>query len=344
MLTKDSKSIINFIKKNFKISKNGFKELKLLYNHLNNVKNNYNIIKTKINDNNNHVNFQNPYISDKIRESIRSLKNNYNITIKINNNTTNINIYYNDENIQEFVMNIINIISYVNNLLNKEIGSMNINYYLTDFKKMLDNDIINGLNHHHINNGCCSPMTNTIDIWRKEEIMKVTIHELMHLFNCDKSMNDNSNIIDLYKQRYNINSVRVNTFEGYTEIWANILNSFLLSNDYSDFVNNIYLEKEWCKFQASKIFYITNLNKGNIIDINKHTNVLAYFIIRCELYNNLKEFIKIFGKDICCNTHNYFKFLKNINKCERNDKLIKKIRKNYIYKSLRMSAVEYKLI
>ena len=34
----------------------------------------------------------------------------------------------------------------------------------------------------------------------------------------------------------------------------------------------------------------------------------------------------------------------NINKCERNDKLIKKIRKNYIYKSLRMSVIEYKLM
>ena len=344
MLTNDSKSIINFIKKNFKINKNGFKELKLLYNHLNKVKNNYKIIKTKINDNNNHINFQNPYISDKIRQSIRSLKNNYNITIKINNNTTNINIYYNEGDIQEFVMNIITIVAYVNNLLNKEVGNMNINYYLTDFKKMLDNDISEGLNHHHINNGCCSPMTNTIDIWRKEEVMKVTIHELMHLFNCDKSMDDNSIIIELYQKRYNINSVRVNTFEGYTEIWANILNSFMLSNDYSEFVKYIYMEKEWCKFQASKIFYITNLNDKNIIDINKHTNVLAYFIIRCELYDNLKEFIKIFGKNICCNTHNYFEFLKNINKCERNDKLIKKIRKNYIYKTIRMSAVEYKLI
>ena len=61
-------------------------------------------------------------------------------------------------------------------------------------------------------------MTNTIDIWRIEEIMKVTIHELYHLFHCDKSMNDDYNIINFYHKRYNINSERVNTFEAYTEI------------------------------------------------------------------------------------------------------------------------------
>ena len=102
-------------------------------------------------------------------------------------------------------------------------------------ERLKNKDIKNGLNYGHINNGCCSTMTNTIDIWRIEEIMKVTIHELFHLFHCDKSMNDDYNIIDFYHKRYNINSDRVNTFEAYTEIWANILNCFLISNnDYKN--------------------------------------------------------------------------------------------------------------
>ena len=346
MLTKDSKSIIKFIENNFKISNKGFNELKLLYNKLNNVKNNYKIIKFKMNENENNLIFENPFVSDEIKKKVRTLKYNCNIIIKINNiNTININIYHNENNnIKSFIENIITVISYICNLLNKNIGKMNINYYLTDFKKNIDNNIDDGLKHGHINNGCCSPMTNTIDIWRKEEIMKVTIHEMIHLFNCDKTINDTSSIIKMYQERYKINSINVNTFEAYTEIWANILNSFILSNTYNDFILYINLEKEWCKFQSKKIFYITNLNK-NIIDINKYTNVLAYFIIRCELYNNFKEFIKLFYNNICCNSSNYFKFLKNLNKCKRQDKLIKNInKKNYIYKTLRMSAIEYKLI
>ena len=77
-------------------------------------------------------------------------------------------------------------------------------------------------------------------IWRKEEIIKVTIHELFHLFNCDSKTIDTQSIIKLYQERYNINSTVINTFEAYTEIWANIINCFLLSGgDYKDFIHNL---------------------------------------------------------------------------------------------------------
>lgn len=228
--------------------------------------------------------------------------------------------------------------------MKKDIGNCYINYYLTDHIKLIDNNIKNGLNYNHINNGCCSTLTNSIDIWRTEEIMKVTIHELFHLFNCDKTMNDNSFIINEYLLRYNITSDRVNTFEAYTEIWANILNCYFLSkNKYKSFVKYVSLEKQWATFQASKIYDLTNIDKQSI-DLNKYTNVLAYFIIRCELYDNFKIFIKYFGSDICCKSNKYFEFLKNINKCKRKDKLIKEIsKKNFIYKTLRMSCMEIKL-
>ena len=345
MFTKDSLNIKKYIENNFKTSTYGFNELKSLYNYLNGIQNHYEIIKTNQNDNNNHLHFNNTYISDEINDNIKLLNNNYNVIFKINNNIITINIYHNEKSIQSFIQNIILVISYVIHLLNKHIGDININYYLTEFKKTINDDIDQGLNYGHINNGCCSPLTNTIDIWRKEEVMKVTIHELIHLFHCDKSMNDNSFIIDLYHKRYNINSIRVNTFEAYTEIWANILNCYFLSrNKYKNFVHYLSIEKEWCKFQASKIFSITNLDKKGTVDINKYTNVLAYFIIRCEIFNRIKDFIKIFGINICCNSLNYFNFLKNLDKCEKNNAIIKNInKKKYVDKTLRMSAMEFKL-
>ena len=345
MFTKDSLSIQKYIEQNSKLPKNGFHELKLLYKYLNEIQNPYEVIKTNINDNKKHLHFTNPFISKEISHNINSLNSNYNLILKINNNQVTINIYHNEKNINKFVSNIIIVVSYIVHLLKKKVGNININYYLTDYKKVIDGNLEDGLNHGHVNNGCCSPMTNTIDIWRKEEVMKVTIHELFHLFNCDKSMNDNSFIINMYKNRYNINSERVNTFEAYTEIWANILNCYFLSkNDYKKFVKYIYLEKQWASMQASKIFYLTNLDKKHEVDINKYTNVLAYFIIRCELYNDFKLFIKYFGSNICCDSNKYFLFLKNINKCKMDDKFIKKIsKKNYIYKSLRMSGMEINL-
>ena len=344
MFTKDSLTIQKYLEKNTKIPKNGFHELKILYNYLNTIQNNYEIIKTNINDNHNNMEFNNPYLLGDLYKSVISLKNNYNMILKINNSIVNINIYFNEENIKKFVLNIVVIIPYIFHLMKKDIGNCYINYYLTDHKKLIDNDIKNGLNYNHINNGCCSTLTNSIDIWRTEEIMKVTIHELFHLFNCDKTMNDNSFIINEYLLRYNITSDRVNTFEAYTEIWANILNCYFLSkNKYKNFVKYISLEKQWATFQASKIYDLTNIDKQSI-DLNKYTNVLAYFIIRCELYDNFKIFIKYFGSDICCKSNKYFEFLKNINKCKRKDKLIKEIsKKNFIYKTLRMSCMEIKL-
>ena len=136
-----------------------------------------------INDNHNNMEFTNPYLLGDLYKSVISLKKNYNIILKINNSIVNINIYFNEENIKKFVLNIVVIISYIFHLMKKDIGNCYINYYLTNHKKLVDNDIKNGLNYNHINNGCCSTLTNSIDIWRTEEIMRVTIHELFHLFN-----------------------------------------------------------------------------------------------------------------------------------------------------------------
>lgn len=80
-------------------------------------------------------------------------------------------------------------------------------------------------------------------------------------------------------------------------------------------------------------------------DINRHTNTLAYFVIRSEIYNNFKKFIQLFGAKICCDSKLYFTFLKENKVVKKNDELINKINKNnFIYRSLRMSGMEYKII
>ena len=72
---------------------------------------------------------------------------------------------------------------------------------------------------------------------------------------------------------------------------------------------------------------------------------LESVIIRCEIYNNFKEFIKLFHKSICNNSKTYFEFLQKVNKIDKKNILIKNInKKNFIYKTLRMSCLEIKLI
>tara|TARA_B100000035_G_scaffold237488_1_gene205778 strand:+ start:1 stop:1011 length:1011 start_codon:yes stop_codon:yes gene_type:complete len=335
MLTNDSKKIIKFIENNFKISKTGFKELKLLFNNLKDIDNSHDKIQASIK---NIPNLQSPFITNDLSNKANSLKNNNNTILTIHNSKIHINIFYDKINITHFINIILPIISFVSHLIKKVDGEYYINYYLLDDKKLLDDDLDEGFKNKHLNSG--SSGMNTINIWRKEEIIKVTIHELFHLFNCDGHRSDLSEIIQLYQKRYNISSNNINTFEAYTEIWANIINCFLLSGgDYKIFVQNLSIEKAWCQFQSQKILSINKIQ-----DINRNTNTLAYFIIRCEIYNNLKKFIQIFGNKICCDNKLYFTFLKENKVIKKNENLIKKMnKKNFIYKTLRMSGIEYNL-
>lgn len=335
MLTNDSKKIVKFITNNYDInSLKGFKELQKLFKHLKSIDNSYDKIQSSIK---NYPNIQSPFISNELLYKTNSLKNNHYIILTIHNSKIHVNIFYDKINITNFVNIILPIISYVTHLIKKVDGEYYINYYLLDDKKLIDNNLNDGLKHKHLNSG--SSGMNTINIWRKEEVIKVTIHELFHLFNCDGHRNDSSEILQIYRKKYNITSDKINTFEAYTEIWANIINCFLLSNnEYKQFVHNLHIEKFWCQFQSQKILSINKIQ-----DINRHTNTLAYFIIRYEIYNNLKKFIQLFGDRICCNSKLYFKFLKE-NKVINKDDFIKKInKKTFIYKTLRMSALEYNL-
>ena len=54
----------------------------------------------------------------------------------------------------------------------------------------------------------------------------------------------------------------------------------------------ILLEKTFSDFQSDKIFKHTDLTTKQI-DINKETNVLAYYIIKNELYKSLNLTSKI---------------------------------------------------
>ena len=336
MLTNDSKKIIKFITNNHKHVSRGFKELHDLFKHLKTIDNSHDYIVSNVKK---QPYLQSPFISHELSMKANSLKNNHYTILTIHQSKIHVNVYYDDLDIIKFREIILPIISYVAHLIKKVDDEYNINYYLLDDKKLIDNDLDNGLKHKHLNSG--SAGANTINIWRKEEVIKVTIHELFHLFDCDGSRDDPPDIIQLYQKRYNITSHNINVFESYTEIWANIINCFFLSGgDYKRFINYLSIEKYWCNFQSQKILFI---NK-DIKDINHHTNVLAYFVIRAEIYNNLKKFIKLFGKEICCNNKLYFTFLKENKVINKNDNIKKIGKKNYIYKNLRMSGLEYKII
>ena len=268
-----------------------------------------------------------------------------------------INIYSNKD-INKFINILISTIEYICGIAPISVKKIKLNYYLTENKKEIKSSSIKNKNRSNIltkdeiNSGFCNNgfFESEITIYRIQEVIKVTIHELIHAFNYDYR-SDSDKIINHYQQRYNITSKNINTYEAYTEFWANILNCYLISQrskraNYEVFISLIELERKFAILQSEKIFHITNLSEDKI-DINKNTNVLAYYIIRCELYQKLNLMLKF------CNLHNinyvkmdniqnWYTFLKeNIPKVEKNNRRFNNMNKTkIIYKTLRMSVNE----
>ena len=66
----------------------------------------------------------------------------------------------------------------------------------------------------------------------EEELLKVTLHELSHGLE-HSHYNDSSDLIEHYNKKYISHLKKIRTIHmTYTEIWANLINCFLISQKY----------------------------------------------------------------------------------------------------------------
>ena len=290
------------------------------------------------------------FASEKVVKSGKTLKRK--LIVSLSNGSINVKVNIHHNYVKKQILLIKHVLAYIQYIISfSELRkNIEINIYLTNLKKTKPKQIPMKDN---VNSGSCLNNGNfsTINIWRKEELLKVLVHELIHAL-CYDRYSDTNEIIEHYKKTYNISSNIMNTGEAYTEIWANIVNCYLITKIYQmgkeSFYHFLSLEKAFCLFQAHKIFHLTELGKKQI-DINKDTNVLAYYIIRMELYNNIDGFI-----DFCSgknknyieitNSEDYLRFLKENsenNKIKSRNIRFNKIDHNsFLYKTLRMTCLE----
>jgi len=270
------------------------------------------------------------------------------IQFRLNRCNITINLFSKEVN-KQLIYQLSEIVQYMSSLSSININHLVINIYLTDINKKITSKT-KKLGRNEINSGMCQQGgVTTITIYREEELIKVLIHELIHGFNYDR-YEDTDQIIKHYQKKYNISSKRINTNEAYTEIWANLINCFLISqkkgrDNYQLFLILIALEKEFAQFQAEKVMYLTGIDTKVAVDINKDTNVLSYFIIRNELFEKLNLFLKF-----CKNTNDnyiklndekeWFKFLMKNYKTKKNNRRFNNIKQQKIYTTMRMSLNE----
>jgi hypothetical protein len=197
--------------------------------------------------------------------------------------------------------------------------------YMTSLKKTLPankTQILNELNINSAFTSSCAPETEII-LFRKEEWFKVLIHETFHCFGLDFSLHDNSLITKCIKRIFPIQS-SINAYEAYTEFWAEIINAFLCNfstiankRDFHKILSStkrtLDYEREFSLIQLAKIVkYMgvsysdlysstnneTNENNRNIGKKNngkyrEHTNVFAYYILKCIFIFNANDFIEV---------------------------------------------------
>lgn len=194
--------------------------------------------------------------------------------------------------------------------------------YMTSMKKELPSNNISILNQSNVNTAFTytCPAVSEIVVFRKEEWLKVLMHETFHNFALDFSdMNIgrfNERMLSIFKVES-----EVNLFEAYTEFWAEIMNSvfcsFYLLQDKEqedEFLSNceffINFERTYGFFQMVKTLNFMGLTYKDLYSNSEESkmlretmykeksNVLAYYVITLVLMNNYQGFLS------WCDTHN----------------------------------------
>lgn len=291
------------------------------------------------------------FIDGHLKQEITLLSNYKRVTFQSNNTKFHLEFYYHSkDNLDTLIHVLAYALSFTSKVGPHKVKELTIKYYLLDTKRVFDNDTY--FDKEEVNGGACwsSPVDCNITVWRKEEIVKVTVHELIHGLSYDYK-HDTSDIIQHYQSKYDITSPKMNTFEAYTEIFAELIHCYILTK----FINYLYpkvspcnlfsfmvsIEHQFSQMQASKVLDLLHHNK----DVNKETNVTAYYLIKTEIYNDLHNFLTF-----CFNNNQtiikikdipkYFNYLKRLKKVVKKNY---KTRNQYLQNTTRMTCLELEL-
>jgi len=185
---------------------------------------------------------------------------------------------------------------------------------LCSHKRVLSKKIIGTVN---VNGGLNYVGTGIIHIFRREEVLKVLCHELVHVYKLDCRSIDTHQ--DKILKDFNIvmDKKMKSVVEAFCEYLACIHHIALISyyTKVSPYLIYHY-EKIWCLYQVCKILKHYNMNKFEELYENKfiqETNVFSYYIIKFFLlwkldnkcsYKNLidilndQEIIKVINENM----------------------------------------------
>ena len=244
---------------------------------------------------------------------------------------------------------------------NREI--INIDLWLSDLKKLrpIKKRVPKYIGSREVNSGLTSynSYSTHVKLWRKEEILKVLLHELIHSLSLESHNNDNIKkfIVENFDFHHTNNS---NPFEAYVEFWAEIINILIIMvNSDKDLKNTkkktsikqnitknikkkdflkrftelLNIEINFTAFQCAKIlkyfgykkfeefcFYNIKKNSSNERKFIQKSNVFSYFFLLLIYQLSFNDFIKLcFEKNCNVNNTNRLDNIKDIIKQKFSD-------------------------
>ena len=206
-------------------------------------------------------------------------------------------------------------------------GRIKIGLFNTPYKKNISRTTnrINPLGPKNVNGGLCYINDNIIILWRKEELKKVIIHELLHSIKVDKDLIVNERIFSVTMREYFKLNKHLGVNESYTETMASIYNCILsvifkpirstkkLLNTKSIIRNrNIkqiiyYIEVEifYSIVKTAQILHYYKFKSINDLIIHKtrtivqNSNVFSYFVLKCFILYNFNQVFDILHMSTC---------------------------------------------
>lgn len=180
-------------------------------------------------------------------------------------------------------------------------NSIRILIYLTPFKKEFGTSGILGPNE--VNSGMTTECSfgNTLVVYRKEEWLKVCMHECIHFFGLDFSYVDNRIYKRLLERVFCLKSDYLLS-EALTEFWAEVMYICMYHVFYDKPIQVLLsIELEHSIHQCKKILTFMNItytdlfsnkNSPNAPKFVEHTNVFCYYFLKTLYFYYLQEFLE----------------------------------------------------
>lgn len=178
--------------------------------------------------------------------------------------------------------------------LTKKLKLILINY---DGKKYIpDDDIFKSI---HVNSGltyCYSDEYAEIIIYRKEEMAKVLIHEMIHFYNIDSKYVYGEEKLNNF---FCLNGKNVNVNEAFTETFACLINIviYTILQKKQTLLTNLVTEQKHSRSQAYKVLKIAKFNTNCINKNKESTHAISYYVIKSILIDNVEDFLYYLKKN-----------------------------------------------